>query len=312
MKKYLTINDIKNIEHTVQEAIQLKNNPYQFENLGKYKTLVMLFFNASLRTRLSTEKAAKSLGMDVMVLNINDCWNLEYDNGTIMNLAKAEHIKEAANVISQYGDIIAIRAFPTLTNKEKDETEQVLHSFVKYASVPIVNMESATAHPLQALADAITISEFKTTSKPKVVLTWAPHPKALPHAVANSFIKIMKEIDVDLLITHPKHYELNSNITQDVPIINNQEEALKDADFVYAKNWSNYHDYGKVMSIDKNWMLTNEKLGNAKFMHCLPVRRNVVVEDAVLDGENSVVIEQANNRTYAAQIVLKNILNNLK
>ena len=311
MKKYVTINDIKNIEHTVQEAIQLKNNPYQFENLGKYKTLVMLFFNASLRTRLSTEKAAKSLGMDVMVLNINDCWNLEYDNGTIMNLAKAEHIKEAANVISQYGDIIAIRAFPTLTNKEKDETEQVLHSFVKYASVPIVNMESATAHPLQALADAITISELKTTSKPKVVLTWAPHPKALPHAVANSFIKIMKEIDVDLLITHPKHYELNSNITQDVPISYNQEEALKDADFVYAKNWSNYRDYGKIVSVDENWMLTNEKLGNAKFMHCLPVRRNVVVEDAVLDGENSLVIEQANNRTYAAQIVLKNILKTL-
>ena len=311
MKKYVTINDIKNIEHTVQEAIQLKNNPYQFENLGKYKTLVMLFFNSSLRTRLSTEKAAKSLGMDVMVLNINDCWNLEYDNGTIMNLAKAEHIKEAANVISQYGDIIAIRAFPTLTNKEKDETEQVLHSFVKYASVPIVNMESATAHPLQALADAITISELKTTSRPKVVLTWAPHPKALPHAVANSFIKIMKEIDVDLLIAHPKHYELNSNITQDVPISYNQEEALKDADFVYAKNWSNYHDYGKIVSVDENWMLTNEKLGNAKFMHCLPVRRNVVVEDAVLDGENSLVIEQANNRTYAAQIVLKNILKTL-
>ena len=311
MKKYVTINDIKNIEHTVQEAIQLKNNPYQFENLGKYKTLVMLFFNASLRTRLSTEKAAKSLGMDVMVLNINDCWNLEYDNGTIMNLAKAEHIKEAANVISQYGDIIAIRAFPTLTNKEKDETEQVLHSFVKYASVPIVNMESATAHPLQALADAITISELKTTSRPKVVLTWAPHPKALPHAVANSFINIMKEIDVDLLITHPKHYELNSNITHDVPISYNQEEALKDADFVYAKNWSNYHDYGKIVSVDENWMLTNEKLGNAKFMHCLPVRRNVVVEDAVLDGENSLVIEQANNRTYAAQIVLKNILKTL-
>ena len=299
MKKYVTINDIKNIEHTVQEAIQLKNNPYQFENLGKYKTLVMLFFNASLRTRLSTEKAAKSLGMDVRVLNINDCWNLEYDNGTIMNLAKAEHIKEAANVISQYGDIIAIRAFPTLTNKEKDETEQVLHSFVKYASVPIVNMESATAHPLQALADAITISELKTTSRPKVVLTWAPHPKALPHAVANSFINIMKEIDVDLLITHPKQYELNSSITKGVPVSYNQDEALKDADFVYAKNWSNYQDYGKIVSEDENWMLTNEKLGNAKFMHCLPLRRNVVVEDAVLDGENSLVIEQANNRTYA-------------
>jgi len=311
MKKYITINDIKNIKHTVQEAIQLKNDPYQFENLGKYKTLVMLFFNASLRTRLSTEKAAKSLGMDVMILNIKDCWNLEYDNGTVMNLAKAEHIKEAANVISQYGDVIAIRAFPSLTDKEKDETEQVLHSFVKYASVPIVNLESATSHPLQALADAITISELKTTSRPKVVLTWAPHPKALPHAVANSFIKIMKEIDVDLLITHPKHYELNSNIIEDVTISYNQEEALKDADFVYAKNWSNYQDYGKIVSVEENWMLTNEKLGNAKFMHCLPVRRNVVVEDAVLDGENSLVIEQANNRTYAAQIVLKNILKTL-
>ena len=311
MKNYITINDIKSIKHTVQEAIQLKKNPYKFENLGKYKTLVMLFFNASLRTRLSTEKAAKNLGMEVMVLNINDCWNLEYDNGTIMNLAKAEHIKEAANVISQYGDLIAIRAFPTLTNKEMDETEQVLNSFVKYASVPIVNMESATAHPLQALADAITISELKSTSRPKVVLTWAPHPKALPHAVANSFINIMKEIDVDLLITHPKQYELNSNITKGVPISYNQEEALRDADFVYAKNWSNYHDYGKIVSEDENWMLTNEKLGNAKFMHCLPVRRNVVVEDAVLDGENSVVIEQANNRTYAAQIVLKNILKTL-
>jgi N-succinyl-L-ornithine transcarbamylase len=246
-----------------------------------------------------------------MVLNINDCWNLEYDNGTIMNLAKAEHIKEAANVISQYGDLIGIRAFPTLTNKEMDETEHVLNSFVKYASVPIVNMESATAHPLQALADAITISELKTTSRPKVVLTWAPHPKALPHAVANSFINIMKEIDVDLLITHPKQYELNSNITKGVPVSYNQDEALKDADFVYAKNWSNYHDYGKIVSEDENWMLTNEKLGNAKFMHCLPVRRNVVVEDAVLDGENSLVIEQANNRTYAAQIVLKNILKTL-
>ena len=311
MNKYVTINDLKNIKDTVKEAIQLKNNPYQFENLGKHKTLVMLFFNASLRTRLSTEKAAKSLGMDVMVLNINDCWNLEYDNGTIMNLAKAEHIKEAANVISQYGDIIAIRAFPTLTNKEKDETEQVINSFVKYASVPVINMESATAHPLQALADAITISELKTTSRPKVVLTWAPHPKALPHAVANSFINIMKEIDVDLLIAHPKQYELNSNITENVPISYNQEEALKDADFVYAKNWSNYHDYGKILSVDENWMLTNEKLGNAKFMHCLPVRRNVVVEDAVLDGENSLVIEQANNRTFAAQIVLKNILKTL-
>ena len=311
MNKYMTIRDIKNIKQLVEEAIQLKKNPYLYKTLGKNKTLVMLFFNASLRTRLSTEKAARSLGMDVMILNINDCWNLEYEDGVIMNLTKAEHIKEAAQVISQYGDVIAVRAFPSLTNKEEDESEQVLNSFIKYASVPVVNMESATAHPLQALADAITISELKTISKPKVVLSWAPHPKVLPHAVANSFVKIMKEMDVDFSITHPKGYELNSEITKNVIINYNQEEALKEADFVYVKNWSNYHEYGKIIPVDENWMVTKSKLGNAKFMHCLPVRRNVVVEDEVLDGNNSLVIDQANNRTYAAQIVLKNILKTL-
>jgi len=312
MNKYMTIRDIKNIKQLVEEAIQLKKNPYLYKTLGKNKTLVMLFFNASLRTRLSTEKAARSLGMDVMILNINDCWNLEYEDGVIMNLTKAEHIKEAAQVISQYGDVIAVRAFPSLTNKEEDESEQVLNSFIKYASVPVVNMESATAHPLQALADAITISELKTISKPKVVLSWAPHPKVLPHAVANSFVKIMKEMDVDFSITHPKGYELNSEITKNVIINYNQEEAFKEADFVYVKNWSNYHEYGKSVPVDENWMVTKSKLGNAKFMHCLPVRRNVVVEDEVLDGNNSLVIDQANNRTYAAQIVLKNILKTFK
>ena len=311
MNKYMTIKDIRNIKQFVQEAIQLKKSPYQYKTLGKNKTLVMLFFNASLRTRLSTEKAARSLGMDVMILNINDCWNLEYEDGVIMNLTKAEHIKEAAQVISQYGDVIAVRAFPSLTNKEEDESEQVLNSFVKYTSVPVVNMESATAHPLQALADAITICELKRISKPKVVLSWAPHPKALPHAVANSFVKIMKEMDVDFSITHPKGYELNSEITKNVIINYNQEEAFKEADFVYVKNWSNYHEYGKSVPVDENWMVTKSKLGNAKFMHCLPVRRNVVVEDEVLDGNNSLVIDQANNRTYAAQIVLKNILKTL-
>ena len=311
MNKYMTIKDIRNIKQFVQEAIQLKKSPYQYKTLGKNKTLVMLFFNASLRTRLSTEKAARSLGMDVMILNINDCWNLEYEDGVIMNLTKAEHIKEAAQVISQYGDVIAVRAFPSLTNKEEDESEQVLNSFVKYTSVPVVNMESATAHPLQALADAITICELKRISKPKVVLSWAPHPKALPHAVANSFVKIMKEMDVDFSITHPKGYELNSEITKNVIINYNQEEAFKEADFVYVKNWSNYHEYGKIIPVDENWMITKSKLGNAKFMHCLPVRRNVVVEDEVLDGNNSLVIDQANNRTYAAQIVLKNILKTL-
>jgi len=311
MKKYTTIKDISNLSETIKEAILLKMNPFEYSNLGKHKTLVMLFFNASLRTRLSTEKAAKNLGMSVMVLNVNDAWNLEFEDGTIMNASTSEHVKEAARVISQYADVIAVRAFPSLTDKQKDESEYVLNNFVKYATVPIVNMESATAHPLQALADAISISELANKPKPKVVLSWAPHPRALPQAVANSFVEMMQNMDVDFTITHPEGYELNPEITKNTPIIYDQEEALKDADFVYVKNWSSYNDYGKILNEDPNWMMTKNKLGKAKFMHCLPVRRNVVVEDAVLDGDNSVVIEQANNRTYAAQIVLKKILENL-
>ncbi len=311
MKQYLNIQDIEDIPQTIQEAIQLKKNPHQHKELGRNKTLVMLFFNSSLRTRLSTEKAAKNLGMDVMVLNVSQTWNLEFEDGTVMNLDKAEHIKEAAKVISEYADIIAVRAFPTLKDKEKDESEMVLNNFKKYATVPVVNMESSTAHPMQALADALTIAELNKVKKPKVVLSWAPHPKALPHAVANSFVAMMGELEVDLHITHPVGYELNPSIVDEVDVNYNQEEALKDADFVYVKNWSSYQDYGKVLSTDSNWMITQEKLGEAKFMHCLPVRRNVVVEDEVLDSDNSVVIQQAGNRTYSAQIVLKKILENI-
>jgi N-succinyl-L-ornithine transcarbamylase len=311
MKNYIKINNLENVKKTIEEAIQLKRNPFQYNSLGSNKTLVMVFFNSSLRTRLSTEKAAKNLGMDVMVLNINEAWQLEFEDGTIMNTTTAEHIKEAAQVISQYADVIAIRAFPSLLDKDKDESEYIINSFVNYAQAPIISLESATAHPLQALADAITIEEFKLKERPKVVLSWAPHPKALPQAVPNSLVTIMHELDVDFSITHPKGYELNPEITKNTPINHNQKEALKDADFVYAKNWSSYNDYGKILSQDKNWMITQEKLANAKFMHCLPVRRNVVVQDAVLDSENSIVIQQANNRTYSAQIVLKNILENL-
>lgn len=311
MKNYTNIKDISNLSETIKEAILLKMNPFEFSELGKHKTLVMLFFNSSLRTRLSTEKAAKNLGMDVMILNVNDAWNLEFEDGTVMNMNTSEHIKEAAQVISQYADVIAVRAFPTLKDKTKDESEFILNSFKKYASVPIVNMESATAHPLQALTDAITISELTEKKTPKVVLSWAPHPKALPQAVANSFVEMMQNLDVDLKITHPEGYELSDEITKNTTINHNQEEALKDADFVYVKNWSSYNDYGKILSKDENWMMTKAKLGNAKFMHCLPVRRNVVVEDAVLDSSQSVVIQQANNRTYAAQVVLKKILENL-
>lgn len=311
MNNYTGINSIDNLKNTIQEAIQLKQNPFLYSDLGRHKTLVMLFFNSSLRTRLSTEKAAKNLGMQVMVLNVSETWNLEFEDGTQMNLKTSEHVKEAAQVISQYADIIAVRAFPSLKNKAKDEAEIVLTRFIKYATVPIVNMESSIAHPLQALTDAITIEELKTKPKPKVVLSWAPHPKALPHAVANSFVSIMQQMDVDFLITHPKDYELNPKLTKNTPINYNQKEALKNADFVYVKNWSSYLDYGKVVSQDLDWMMTKEKLRQAKFMHCLPVRRNVVVEDAVLDSANSVVIQQANNRTFAAQIVLKKILENL-
>ncbi|BAO76094.1 acetylornithine carbamoyltransferase [Winogradskyella sp. PG-2] len=311
MKKYTTLKDISNVSELIKEGILLKMNPFEFEDLGKHKTLVMLFFNSSLRTRLSTEKAAKNLGMNVMILNINDAWNLEFEDGTVMNVNTSEHIKEAAQVISKYADIIAVRAFPTLEDKAKDESEYVLNNFQKHASVPIINMESATAHPLQALADAITISELTEKKTPKVVLSWAPHPKALPQAVANSFVEMMQDLDVDLTITHPKGYELNTEITRNSTINYNQIDALKDADFVYVKNWSSYNDYGKILSQDKNWMMTKAKLGNAKFMHCLPVRRNVVVEDAVLDSEQSVVIEQTNNRTFAAQVVLKQLLENI-
>ena len=308
MKKYTSISDLEHLGKAIQEAISLKKEPLKHYNIGKNKTIILLFFNASLRTRLSTEKAAKNLGMDVIVLQIKDAWSLAFDDGSVMNLEAAEHIKEAAKVISQYGDIIGIRAFPSLTNKIDDEAENILNGFLKHATVPVVSLESATEHPLQALADAITITENKTCSKPKVVLTWAPHPKALPHAVANSFVGIMQKLDATFLITHPKGYELDYRVTKNTPIVYNQDEALKDADFVYAKNWSSYTNYGTILSHDPEWMITKEKIGNAKFMHCLPVRRNVVVEDAVLDSNKSLIIEQANNRTFAAQLILKKIL----
>lgn len=309
MQHYLSIQDIDKLELWITEALRLKKNPLEFQSLGQHKTLGLLFFNNSLRTRLSTQKAALNLGMKVMVMNFgNEGWALEYDDGTIMNGNTAEHIKEAAEVVSQYCDIIGIRAFAELKDKEKDEAEVVLNGFKKYASVPVLNLESSLSHPLQALADAITISEYKTVSVPKVVLSWAPHPKALPHAVPNSFVEMMKLQKAEFVITQPKGYELNPQITKGISMEYDQERALEGADFVYVKNWSSYSDYGQVLSEDKQWMMTKEKLGTARFMHCLPVRRNMVVADAVLDSEQSLVIEQANNRTFAAQLVLKKLL----
>lgn len=309
MKNYLSIYDIDSLTDWVSEAMELKKNPRQHIAIGKNKTIGLLFFNNSLRTRLSTQKAALNLGMEVMVMDFgSEGWALEYGDGTIMDQGTSEHIKEAAQVVSQYCDIIAIRAFAGLKDITTDEAEEVLNGFQKYASVPIVNMESSVGHPLQALADAITLSEQNTKKRPKIVLSWAPHPKALPHAVANSFVGMMRMQDAEFVITHPRGYELNPAITEGVSIEYDQKKACENADFIYVKNWSSYSDYGKVTNQDANWMMTKEKLGGAKFMHCLPVRRNVVVADAVLDGGQSLVIEQANNRTYAAQIVLKKLL----
>jgi N-succinyl-L-ornithine transcarbamylase len=315
MKNYLNINQLDNLQITVKEGIELKNDPLQYKSLGADKTICLLFFNNSLRTRLSTQKAAQNLGLNTVVMNFgNEGWQLEFEEKTIMNQNKAEHVIEAAKVVSQYCDIVAIRAFASLTDKEKDEAEVVLHNFEKYASVPVVNLESSIGHPLQALADAITIEEYKKTNKPKVVLSWAPHPKALPHAVANSFIEMMQMQDADFVITHPEGYELSKEITKNARLEYDQEKAFEGADYIYVKNWSSYNEYGKVLRTDDQWMITKEKMkltNNAKFMHCLPVRRNVVVEDTVIDSEQSVVIEQANNRTFAAQIILKKILENL-
>ena len=309
MRNFLSVKDIDSLPDWVSEARTLKKDPLQFKSLGKNKTIGLLFFNNSLRTRLSTQKAAINLGLDVIVMNFgSEGWALEYADGTIMNQGTSEHIKEAAQVVSQYCDIVAIRAFASLTDKEKDETELVLNGFKKYANIPIVNMESSVGHPLQALADAITLAEQNTRQRPKVVLSWAPHPRPLPHAVANSFVEMIQFQDAEFVITHPKGYELNPEITKEARIEYDQQIALENADFVYVKNWSSYTEYGKVLNQDTDWMMTREKLGTAKFMHCLPVRRNVVVEDMILDGDQSLVIEQANNRTYAAQVVLKKIL----
>ena len=309
---FISLNDIDSLEKWVSEALEIKKNPLKNKKLGKNKTLGMLFFNPSLRTRLSTQKAALNLGMNVMVMNFtNEGWTLEFEDGAIMNQGASEHIKEAAEVVSQYCDVIAIRAFAELKDKKKDNSEVVISGFLKHATVPIINMESATGHPLQALADAITMEEFKPNHRPKVVLTWAPHPKALPQAVPNSFVEMMQLQDADFVITHPKGYELNQAITKVSKIEYDQDKAFENADFIYAKNWSNYNEYGQITNSDPSWTVTAEKMkltNNAKFMHCLPVRRNVIVTDEVIDSDNSIVMNQANNRTYSAQLVLQKIL----
>ncbi|MEN9448302.1 MAG: N-succinylornithine carbamoyltransferase [Bacteroidota bacterium] len=315
MRNFLNVHDVEHPELLAQQAIAIKENRFAHKYLGENKTMVLLFLNSSLRTRISTQKAAQNLGMNTIVLNLGqDSWQMEYEDGAIMNGNTAEHIKEGAAVISEYADIIGIRSFPSLTDREKDYSEYVLNKFLENVKVPIVNMESATVHPLQSLTDLMTIREFTTKKKPKVVLSWAPHIRALPQCVPNSFAEWMNKSEVEFIITHPKGYELNERFSGNAPIIYNQEEAFENADFIYAKNWSSYADYGKIIGQHNDWMITDKKMqltNHAKFMHCLPLRRNVVASDDVLDSDYSIVIQEAANREFAAQAVIKNILEHL-
>ncbi|MCC8410237.1 N-acetylornithine carbamoyltransferase [Mucilaginibacter sp. UR6-1] len=312
MKLFTSVHDVTDINALAAEALQLKQNPYAHQHLGKNKTLGLVFLNPSLRTRMSTQKAALNLGMNVMVLNIDkEGWALELQDGAIMNGGTVEHVREAAAVMGQYVDIIGVRSFPGLKDREEDYSEAIFNKFVQYCGVPVVSLESATRHPLQSLADLVTIQELKKTARPKVVLAWAPHIKALPQAVPNSFAEWMCKADVDFTIAHPEGYELNTDFTDGATITHNLDEALTGADFIYVKNWSAYEPYGKVLPGNEDWMLNNDKLkitNDARVMHCLPVRRNLELSDEILDGPNSVVIHEAGNRVWAAQAVLKQML----
>ncbi len=313
MRNFLSLDDVPNPGELVRSALALKQQPLAHRQLGAGKTLGLIFMNPSLRTRMSTQRAAYNLGMDVIVINVNqDSWQLEFEKGAVMDGTAAEHVKEAAGVISQYCDIVGIRTFAGLQDQESDYQEKILNRFSENFTVPVVSLESATLHPLQSLADVVTLEENRKSSKPKVVLSWAPHPKALPQAVANSFVQWVREFDYDLTITHPRGYDLASEFTAGIGVEYHQEEAFKDAHFVYAKNWSSYHQYGQVLSTDNSWTIDAHKMSltnEAHFMHCLPVRRNVVATDEVID--NSLVIAQSNNRIYAAQAVLEAILREL-
>lgn len=325
MKLFTSVHDVPSIKQFVKDALALKANPYAHQNLGKNKTLGLVFMNPSLRTRLSTQKAALNLGMNVMVMNLDkEGWALETQDGVVMNGSTVEHIREAAAVMGQYCDILGLRSFPKLNNREEDYSEDFFNKFVKYCAVPVVSLESATRHPLQSFADIITIHEtwdplrIGANSKPKVVLAWAPHIKALPQAVPNSFAewmcKAQAEGMIDFAIAQPKGYELAEDFTPGATIEYNLEEALAGADYVYVKNWSSYTDYGKVLTCPEGWMMNNEKLkltNNAKVMHCLPVRRDLELSSEILDGPNSLVIHEAGNRLWSAQAVLKAMLKEL-
>ena len=322
MKQFISVKDVQDINALVAKALAYKKSPFSDKKLGADKRIGLLFLNPSLRTRLSTQVAAQNLGMESIVFNVDkEGWALEFAEGAIMNGTTVEHIKDAAPILGNYFDILCIRTFPGLVDKDADYSEKIIKQFIKYAGIPVVSLESATLHPLQSLTDIITIQESIASNtslknkKPKVVLTWAPHIKAIPQCVANSFSEWMGAWgEADFVITHPEGYALSTEFTKGATIMHNQDEALQDADFVYVKNWSSYEDYGKVLSSDASWMMTNKKLAltnNAKIMHCLPVRRNVELSDEILDGPNSLVTKEASNRVWAAQAVLAEILKKL-
>ena len=320
MKVFQHVSDIGDLKKAIEEALQIKADRYQYQSLGKNKTCMLIFFNNSLRTRLSTQKAAMNLGMNVIVLDVNQgAWKLETERGVIMDGDKSEHLLEAIPVMGCYCDIIGVRSFARFENRDDDYQEKILNQFIKYSGKPVFFMESATVHPLQAFADLITIEEYKHNQRPKVVLTWAPHPKALPQAVPNSFAQWMNAADVDFVVTHPEGYELDPLFVGDAKVEYDQLKAFEGADFIYAKNWScpgvtRPEDYGKVLSKDMSWTVDTKHMeltNNAFFMHCLPVRRNMIVTDDVIESPTSIVIPEAANREISAQVVLKRMLESL-
>lgn len=317
MKKFTTVQDIGNLDEAVKEALEVKADRFAFNHLGRNRTLLMVFFNSSLRTRLSTQKAALNLGMNVIVLDVNQgAWKLETERGVIMDGDKSEHLLEAIPVMGSYCDIIGVRSFARFESKEADYNEEILNQFINHSGRPVFSMEAATRHPLQSFADLITIEEYKEVKRPKVVMTWAPHPKALPQAVPNSFAEWMNAAGYDFVITHPEGYELDPQFVGNACVEYDQDKALEGADFVYAKNWAAYtgDNYGKVLSRDRSWTVTTDKMkltNNARFMHCLPVRRNMIVIDDVIESERSIVIPEAANREISAQVVLKRLLESL-
>ncbi|MCB0657538.1 MAG: acetylornithine carbamoyltransferase [Saprospiraceae bacterium] len=311
MNRYIAVADAPDWGALLDRAEYFRKHPHADTGLGKNKTLLQLFYNSSLRTRLSTQIAGQRLGMEVITMDLTQGWALEFTDGAIMNENKAEHIREAAGVMSRYADIIGLRSFASLQDRHADYEDFVIHQFARNTQVPMLNLESAIAHPLQALADSLTIRQFHPGHRPKVVLSWAPHPRALPQAVANSFVQGMQRMDVDLVITHPQGFELNPDIVGKTPVLYDQRNALQEADFVYVKNWSSYQDYGLTAPHLTDWMLDHNKMqltNKAYFMHCLPVRRNVIVTDEVIDSDRSIVLDQAENRIYAAQAVLAELL----